>query len=79
MIWNYVVVTERVNKIGKTETRESIYIEEEQVKENISNFIKNEVDNLDAIKGTHYNFGIFYRNKDLENKMFPRPRNRRNL
>jgi hypothetical protein len=73
MIWNFVVVTERVNKIGKTDTREHTCVTEEDVKKDIADFLKHEVDNPDAVKGTHYNFGIFVRSPDLENRLFPPP------
>lgn len=73
MIWEYVVVTERVNKVNKTELRESVCVNEEHVKRDVADFLKREVDNPDAIKGTHYNFAIFSRRRDLEDKFFPPP------
>ena len=59
MIWNYVVVTERINKLGKLEIHQAVCVTEDDVKEEIENFLKFYVINTDAIKGVHYNYGVF--------------------
>lgn len=59
MIWNYVVVTERINKIGKLEINERPCVTEEQVQEEIEQFLQFYVINPDAIKGVHYNYAVF--------------------
>jgi hypothetical protein len=64
MIWNYVVVTERVNKIGRTEMNSSPCITLEQVKEDIDNFLKWHVENPAAVKGVHYNYAVFAKDPD---------------
>ena len=64
MIWNYVVVTERINKIGKLEIDERICVDENEVAEEINRFLKYEVANPDAVKGVHYNYAVFAKNPD---------------
>lgn len=59
MILNYVVVTERINKLGKLETHYEPCLSEEDVIETINNFMELTVINPDAIKGVHYNYGVF--------------------
>ena len=39
MIWNYVVITERINKLGKFDMHCSPCVTEEDVKEDIDNFL----------------------------------------
>ena len=73
MIWKYLIVTERVNKAGKTDMREKVCITEKDVKDDIAAFLKLEVDNPDAIRGVHYNWGIFIRSPEMENRLFPPP------
>jgi hypothetical protein len=59
MIWKYVVVTERINKLGKLEIHEEPCTTEEEVIETIDNFMKYTVINPDAVKGVHYNYAVF--------------------
>jgi hypothetical protein len=59
MIWNYVVVTERINKLGKSELHCLPGVTEEDVKGDIDNFLKYEVENPAAVRGVHYNYAVF--------------------
>jgi hypothetical protein len=59
MVWNYVVVTERVQKNGKTDLSEIVCVTEEDVKEAIDNFLKYNVVNPAAVRGVHYNYAVF--------------------
>ena len=61
MIWNYVVVTERINKIGKMEIDSTPCVTEDDVKEEIETFLKWHVVNPKAVKGVHYNYAVFKR------------------
>jgi hypothetical protein len=61
MIWNYVVVTERINKIGRLEIQERVCVTEKDVKESIENFLKYTVINPKAVRGVHYNYAVFTR------------------
>jgi hypothetical protein len=64
MIWKYVVVTERINKLGKLEINERPCVTEEQVQEEVEEFLKFYVINPDAVKGVHYNYGVFKLDSD---------------
>lgn len=64
MIWNYVVVTERINKLGKNELHCEPCVTEGEVMESIENFLKYSVGNSDAKRGVHYNYAVFSRNKE---------------
>jgi hypothetical protein len=64
MIWNYVVVTERINSIGKNEMHCEPCVTEEEVKESIENFLIFSVGNPDAKQGIHYNYAVFTRKAD---------------
>jgi hypothetical protein len=64
MIWKYVVVTERINKLGKLEIHQAVCVTEDDVKEEIENFLKYSVINPDAVKGVHYNYGVFKLDSD---------------
>jgi hypothetical protein len=64
MIWNYVVVTERINKLGKNELHCSPCVTEDDIKNDIENFLKYSVKNPDAKRGIHYNYAVFTRKLD---------------
>lgn len=61
MIWNYVVVTERINKTGSLDISERPCVTEEHVQDEIERFLQYYVINPDAIKGVHYNYAVFKR------------------
>lgn len=64
MIWNYVVVTERINKLGKNELHCSPCVTEKDIKGELIDFFKYSVKNPDAKRGIHYNYAVFTRKLD---------------